>query len=433
MLKDQAIRRQQQRYIVLCTVAVMVLIFVVLERPDSLRGYGDERQKRAARFGAIYDGADAFQTINDESRSSGDLPVDESLVSLRAELQDIKRPLQQLIDKLEEETAKFSTKPTSSPGVLAQATPQPVLATRLPKANLPPHHKLDFHYERGVQVLVILLTSGGGRCHEQIDHMFENAEEKRNIKIAIVEQIASDDTPCLDERTYFYCNQSSFCASDHVRYRRVPPSEGVLSAMALGSSLFRREHYVMVLRHEGRVGFPPKWDTLAINSWTKAARFAKSNSVVLSMRNEGEKTRACKIVFGATDLDLPDVSATFVQGTRPVNLKAPYASADFIFAKGELLEDINLDHDLFGINSGQDLLLTAQLISAGYSVFQAPTGTVTFTPTDKVYQMSNNVTTVRRILKMYDAASQRNSTSLLKVFFTKFRVNLTAKTSREVC
>jgi UDP-GlcNAc:polypeptide alpha-N-acetylglucosaminyltransferase len=224
-------------------------------------------------------------------------------------------------------------------------------------------------------IFVNVVSFRDRRCKESILDMIQKADDPKRIYFGIVEQHVPEDPSCLPH-VAADCQLSDFCVSDHIRSRRINPSEslGATFAKYLGMMLYRGQRYVFVI--DSNVYVLPKWDELLV----RMHRELPSEKAILSHlpatdvpttsgadRSQGITTHLCRANFmntsGVVNLD------AVVIPSPPRSIPQPWATTRFLFADGSLVREVPFDHHLVYDPDGEDELFSARAWTHGWDMY----------------------------------------------------------------
>lgn len=199
-------------------------------------------------------------------------------------------------------------------------------------------------------------------CQKTLKSLYENARHPSRVFVGICQQNENKDESCL------YLNNPY---ANNVRTMTLHANEakGPTYARYLCSTLYNDETYYLQI--DSHTSFVKDWDVLVIDMFKKI----KDPRAILSYypRSTEAKNSAdanvpkmCGIHY-ESDTFIFEAKEHAVQSDIPT--PSTFASAGFIFGRGQFVRDVPFDPNLDFLFTGEEFLYSARLYTHGYNFY----------------------------------------------------------------
>ena len=229
-------------------------------------------------------------------------------------------------------------------------------------------------------IFVSMASFRDEECGPTVEDLYKKALAPSKVYVGIAEQHDAKDVTCMKQ--LHECSLDTFCLSDNVRARKVPPklAKGPTFGRWVTAMLYRGEAYFMMIDSHNR--FVPQWDRVIMSMYRGVILNGQSAKPVISHYplayeepagtgtfNFGNpmSARLCKANW-IPSLGYPKLEGV-VLSKAPEPTLQPWAAAGFLFANASLLAEVPFDPHLDFLFDGEEILFSVRMWTHGWDMF----------------------------------------------------------------
>ena len=233
-------------------------------------------------------------------------------------------------------------------------------------------------------IFVSIASYRDAECSETIRHMYATAAYPDGIHVGAVQQHerSAGDIDCIPaEFRQDECQLSSFCPTDNIKVRYVPPNKarGPTFGRYVSALMYQGEDFFMMIDSHNH--FVRNWDTLVVSMYDGLRRDGVAKPVLSQypdgwwpekkdqppLEGRGTASYTCTAGFhnelGIIKLD------GFITSKGKKPRPQAWAAAGFLFANGTIVSEVPFDPYLYYVFDGEEVLYSVRLWTHGYDMY----------------------------------------------------------------